>query len=266
MTSTTTTTSQLADLKEARTSLSSTSTRCTLNPSSFYPTRTLTVDALGIRAFRLPIPSRQTEIFIRNSDGSEAYISTRDRLWSGNSVLSHPKLGDLIRTDYFFGPNREPILRLLQTSSVLPDEIRISRQWTSRTTRFTMPGGREYEWVYEKEKREGQRVNLVILRPVDVDDQTMADKSEKNETSANESDEGDRRIAQLVRSAETRTPGTSRCTAGNGGELQIDDAGLDACGLDQAVVVATCLVMLKKEMDRRRMIQFMAIGGAGGGS
>lgn len=255
----TVTTTDLDDFKEARASISSrASTLCTLTEtSSFYPTRTLIVDARGIRAFRLPIPSRQTEIAIHQQDGSEAYVSTRDKLWSGNSVLSHPKQGNLVRTDYFFGPNREPILRLLQTSSVLPEEIKVTGQWRSRTTRFVMPGGQEYEWAYAKEKSDGQRINLLVLRAVD--------REGKGEGEKQGAEIEHRRIAQLVRSAETRTPGTSRCTAGNGGELQMDEAALEGRELDAAVVVATCLVMLKKEIDRRRMIQMCVIGGAGGG-
>lgn len=56
-------------------------------------------------------------------------------------------------------------------------------------------------------------------------------------------------IAQLVRYEGTRTPGTSRCTAGNGGELQIDKEACRLLELDETVVVATCLVMLKRESD-----------------
>lgn len=246
-TSTTTTTTQLDDFKESRASISSsTTTLCTLVDPSFHPTQTLTVDARGIGAFRLPIPSRQTEIAIHHADGSEAYVSTRDKLWSGNSILSHPKQGNMIRTEYFFGPNREPILRLLNTSNVVPDEIKVTGQWTSRTTRFMMPDGSEYEWAYAKEKVDGNRINLLILRAV-----TQREEKEEIEH---------RRIAQLVRGAETRTSGTSRCTAGNGGELQIQEGELDS-----AVIVSTCLMMLKKEIDRRRLIQFAIIGGGAGG-
>ncbi|CAI7623863.1 unnamed protein product [Penicillium pancosmium] len=254
---TTTTITQLDDFKEPLASISSrttsTSTLYTLADSTFFnPTRTLAVNSRGIGAFRLPIPSRETEIAIQNADGSDAYISTRDKLWSGNCQ------GNLIRTDYFFGPNREPILRLLQTSSILPDEVKVTGQWTSRTTRFAMPDGQEYEWVYGKEKTDGRRTNLLILRSVNpnvnVKDKVQGEGKLKH-----------RQVAQLVRGAETRTSGTSRCTAGNGGELQMDEGAMEG-QLDVAVVVATCLMMLKKEVDRRRLIQLCVIGGAGGGS
>jgi hypothetical protein len=250
------TTTQL-DLKAPRASISSTTSTSTLytltDPSTFTPTRKFIIDAHGISAFRLPIPSRQTEITIQNPNGSIAYTSTRDKIWSGNCVLSHPQDGNLIRTDYFFGPNREPILRLLQTSSVLPDEIKVTGQWTSRTTRFMMPDGGEYEWGYAKEKRDGDRINLLVLRGVN---------GNGNGDGKDKSKEG--QIAQLVRGAETRTPGSSRCTAGNGGELQVDEGAMEG-QLDVGVIVATCLMMLKKEIDRRRMIQLCVIGGVAGG-
>lgn len=238
-------------------SASSTSTLCTLNATNdstlFHPTRTLTVDARGVSCLRLPLSSSQTEITIALADGSTGYVSTRDKRWSGNCILSHPKLGDLIRTDYFFGPSRDPVLRLLQTSSVIPEELRVSGRWTSRSAHFTMPNGTEYEWAYAKQKvPDGRKLNLIVLHAICLDG-----KEQKPEH---------RPVAQLVRSSGTRAPGTSRCTAGNGGELQIDDGALHALQLDESIVVATCLVMLKKEIDRRRMIQVAVIAGAGSGS
>ncbi|KAJ5618379.1 hypothetical protein N7528_007022 [Penicillium herquei] len=259
LTTITTTTTQL-DSKKVHTSLSasSSSTLCTLQDSdSFYPSRILNIDARGIRAFRLPLPPSQTEISITNVDGSTSYVSTRARRWSGNSVLSHSKRGNLIRTDYFFGPNRDPVLCLLQTSSVLAEQVKITGKWTSRSARFSMSTGTTYEWSYAKEKSaEGKKSNLIVLRALSGSDSEEKEKDSRD----------GRRVAQLVRSADTRTPGTSKCAAGNGGELQIDDSALQALQLDECVVVATCLVMLKREIDRRRVIQTAVIGGAGGGS
>lgn len=253
----TATTTQL-DAKEAdaRASFasSSTSTLCTTSQdsSSFYPSRTLNVGAKGIGAFRLPLPDRQFEITISGFDGTAAYVSGRDKRWSGNSVLSAPKLGNLIRTEYFVGPNRDPVLRLLQTTSVIPEEIKIKSKWGSRSIQFTMPAGAEYQWSYEKEKRpDGEKLHLVTLHAIENPD---------NKTNG----QPNRRVAQLVRSAETRTPGTHKCSAGNGGELQIDDGALNALNLDESIVVATCLVVLKREVDRRRIIQMAVIAGGAG--
>lgn len=128
-----------------------------------------------------------------------------------------------------------------------------------------MPSGAEFEWSYVKEKwGDGQKVNLVVLQAVGGfkgDDGHGNDNDKEKEVQSHNC-----RIAQLVRCDETRTPGTSRCSAGNGGELQVDEEALQAFELDEAILVATCLVMLKREVDRRRMIQFAMIAGAGGGS
>jgi hypothetical protein len=235
------------DVHSSTLSVRSGSTLCTISETSFQPSHNLTVNARGIGAFRLPIPSRQTETFIYHPDGTEAYVSTRDKISSGNAVLSN-KLGSLIRTEYFFGPNRDPILHLLQVSSGCSD-VTVSSNWKSRTMQFVMPGGRKFEWEYAKERRaDGQKVRLIVFRAVET-----GKTKEKKE-----------RIAQLVRGVDTRTPGTSKCTAGNGGELQIDELALKSHKLDESVVVATCLMMLKKEMDRRRMLQFAMIAGAAG--
>lgn len=241
------------DSKDACASLaSSSSTVCASidSPSSFYPSRTLKVNALGIRALRLPGPPRQKEIVITHPDGTEAYVSTRDKRWSGNCRLSRPETGSLIETEYFFGPNRDPVLRLLKSSSFLPEQVKVTGRWASRTMSFTLPKGIELEWKYAKKRQpDGTKVNLIIL-------QTANDKDDEKET---------RHIAQLVRDRGTRTPGTGKCTAGNGGELQIDDGALNAFELDEPIVVATCLIMLKREIDRRRMIQCAVIGGGAGG-
>lgn len=237
---------QLAS-KETRTSLSSASSSilCPFidNTSSFCPSRTLQINALGIRALRLPILSRQREIIV--SDGSDVYVSTRTKRWSGDSILSSPKTGSLIQTAYFFGPN-PTILRLLQSPGVIPVEVKMTGRWASRSTSFIFKGV-EFEWKYAKEKRpDGKRRHLIILQ--------MGNKKDEP-----------RRIAQLARDQETRTPGTSKCRAGNGGELQIDDAALIESELEESIIVASCLVMLKREIDRRRMIQCAVIAGAAGG-
>lgn len=251
------TTTQL-DLKEPRTSLSarrSTSTLYTLTDTSspFSPSHTLNVDAHGIGAFRLPLPDSQTEISITDRDGNEIYVSTRDRRWSGNSVLSHPKQGDLIRTEYFFGPNRDPVLHLLQSANLGPAELKVTSKWASHSAAFTMPHGRDFEWAYAKEKRaDGQKVKYIVLRAL-------------GDTRDDAKMQADRRVAQLVRCKDTRTPGTSRCFAGNGGQLQIDRAALEALEINESVVVATLLVVLKREVDRRRIIQAAVITGGGGG-
>ncbi|KAF2453725.1 hypothetical protein BDY21DRAFT_354858 [Lineolata rhizophorae] len=71
------------------------------------------------------------------------------------------------------------------------------------------------------------------------------------------------RVAMLVRTDETRTPGTGKTTAGNGGELVVDE--YMGCLVEEPLLVASCILMLKKEIDRRRLLQAMVIAGGAGG-
>lgn len=74
------------------------------------------------------------------------------------------------------------------------------------------------------------------------------------------------RVAQLVRSDRTRTAGTRPSAAGNGGKLEMCLIGENGdVLLDEVTVVSSCLVMLKKEIDRLRTVQIMVMAGAGGG-
>jgi hypothetical protein len=229
--------------------------RTLLEDTSFQQGSTFYIAARGIGVWRFPLPSSELEIPIYRNDGSLAYTSTRGKKSSGNCVLNHPKIGDLVSTTYFFGPNREPILNMLQAPGCSDDEanaIKIKGKWISRSTAFIMGDGRVFEWSYAHTKdQEGKRVNLVVLR-----------QQEQSEVKSKGKKEG-KILAQLVRGEETRAEGSKSCTAGNGGQLVLDQ---DATSyLDEAVIVATCLMMLKKEIDRRRLIQIMVLSGAASG-
>jgi len=211
---------------------------------SFNPGTTLSIDAHGIGAFRLPLPSSEMEISIYHADGSLAYVSKREKRCSGNSVLSHPKLGDLLNTLYFCGPNRDPVIHLLQSPAPETSSVELATKWTSRSTAFVDPvSGKSFEWSYARTKiADGRKVNLIVLR-----------RKEEGEGKG-------KIVAQLIRDHETRTAGTTKCSAGNGGQLVLDQHA--SSELDEALIVATCLVMLKRELDRRRAIQFMVLAGA----
>lgn len=73
-------------------------------------------------------------------------------------------------------------------------------------------------------------------------------------------DRGKVRVAQLVRSEETRSPGSSSNSTGNGGRLEMCLDGKDRERIvDEPMVVSTVLVMLKKEVNRRRAMQVVII-------
>jgi hypothetical protein len=205
--------------------------------SQFRPGVTFHIAQRGIGTVRFPVPSSELVTQVFHEDGTLAYTSTRAKKCSGNAVLSHSKLGDLISTTYFWGPGRPPLIKFLEGQDG-SDTVKVSGKCISRKANFATPDGRVYEWSYASTKdANGKRVNILALR-------------EKNTGEI---------IAQLIRGEGSRTQGTSRCSAGNGGQLVL---GQEATGhLDEALVVASCLVMLKKEIDRRRGVQMAVIAG-----
>ncbi|KAH8657681.1 hypothetical protein BX600DRAFT_551984 [Xylariales sp. PMI_506] len=98
--------------------------------------------------------------------------------------------------------------------------------------------------------------SLLILERIDDADSEDA-KTAENKT----------RIAQLVRNDELRTPGTTKNTAGNGGRLMIDLGDWNkgnGCELKdvETFIIASCIGMLKKEVDRMRGNQVAMIAAA----
>jgi len=144
---------------------------------------------------------------------------------------------------------RDPIIRYLSGANE-GREIQVKDSCITRTTSFTNIDGRVYEWKYANTKdANGKRVSVIELREV-VDGKVKDKKTCKG-------GEG-KVIARLLRDEENRTAGTKSCTAGKGGRLDIDDSA-NAGGLDECVIVATCILMLKKEVDRRRALQMAMI-------
>lgn len=230
--------------------------------TTFRPGRSLHIDARGIGPFRMPIPipvpDSQTEIpiFDHTNENRLAYVSRRSKLHSGDAILSDALTGkELVATKYFFGPGKDPILHVspVQTcekdaSTVSDYKIQLSSKWTSRTMSFTMPAWHknsesQYQWAYGSRRDPDTERKISLI--------TLHQQPENNEDSSG------RIIAEFVWSTATRSAGSSRATAGNGGLLVIDrDAGEY---LDEEVVVATCLVMLKRETDRRRAFQMAVV-------
>ncbi|KAF2432191.1 hypothetical protein EJ08DRAFT_648280 [Tothia fuscella] len=223
-------------------------------PSNFNPSRTLVINARGIALIRLPFPSRELEIIVSTPEGDLAYVSTRAKARSGNATLTEANGTALIASEYFWGPGRDPKLHILNRDS--PSDIKIESKWTSRSQDFVLPSEQKLQWRYSREidpstsNTKGQKRSFLVL-------EVPGNKKEKNA-----------RLAQLIRNDETRTPGTKKCDAGNGGEIVMDENAMKSFGVAEDFVVASCLMMLKKEIDRRRTYQMLMVGGAssGGGS
>lgn len=160
-------------------------------------------------------------------------------------------------------------------------EVECRGKWTSKVVGFEYLG-RAFEWRYgDKKERlrassecEGENIDSVlILEHVGLDGRRKA-------------------VARLIRGEDSRTPGTKKSDAGNGGRLELsfrtkqyrteedpyhpdeDDyrpiednesevrEGEEDSDpvIDEIAIIATCLVMLKKEVDNMRGWQMAAIG------
>jgi hypothetical protein len=204
--------------------------------TEFKAIKALNISAKGIPVFRWPVPSSELQINIYNQEGTIAYQSTRALRSSGNSVLTDQDGKELIATEYFFGPSRDPILHILGGEE--NSSLRTVSKWTSRSQTFLLPDGRKFTWEYKKERgfgAGGEKATGLVL--------TLQGK----------------RVAVLLRNDETRTLGSKSCSAGNGGALLLGDAVDAKEGVSEELVVATCLMMLKKEVDRRRALQIAGL-------
>lgn len=222
------------------------------------PYKILTVFAGGTRAVRLPTPSSELEIPIfEGTDTSVApsYVSTRAKRSSGNAILRHGHRGDLYASRYIFWPFRDPVIRhTTGTSDVKRSDgeneegqLAVSVKTHSFSDRIDLTigdTGKTFTWRYGKTQLHVGKTRVLVLEVSDAES-----SSDKNRT---------RPLAVLTRTDDTRTTGTSKWDAGNGGQLVID---VDASTyIEEGLLVAGCLMMLKREIDRQRGARAAAIG------
>lgn len=221
------------------------------NNRSFHEGHHFQVCAKGIGAIRAPIPMTQRLIPVYDATGSVAYLSSKKNIWSASSVLSSPKQGDLVATEHT--PGRCPQLRLLcapPLSNEPEPTVELTTDWTSRAVRFAVPGPSSclFEWRYIDRTVSGEKKTDKVLA------------LEMRELVARQTAV----VAYLARNADTRPEGSPFLATGDGGELVISSE-VDPEHISEALIVATCLIMLRRERDRRRMIQAAVIAvGAGG--
>lgn len=229
---------------------------------AFHCTKALQVEARGHPLVAFPSYPRQVPIAIYNVDSSSgavthlAYQSIRPVRRSGNSLLI--RAGDseddpVCRTTYQFGPGRPPKMELAGVAAHGEAFEVVNKGLTTRAQVLRTHLG-TFQWRYagREERRAAGANNLLVLDRI----VTVALEGGKQE---------ERRIpvARLVRSEELRSEGTKATTAGNGGRLMMDlrewEGAKGEAEQMEVLVVASCLVMLKKEVDRRRMHQMIAI-------
>jgi hypothetical protein len=229
-------------------------------PRTYLPSKTLFINAQGIPKIHIPTPLNELEIRITNANKDIAYVSKRHNLSTANATLFDASGKELLDAVYLDGPGREPTIRVLGQDVNEKATIVTKGKWTSRSRDFVLPDGRIFTWSYIREAdviasakgKEKQRSHLVL----EVSDAGSAVNDQETKTSKHFS-----RVAELVRNEETYTPGTSSTHTGNGGELKIDSSYCDSIGLNEDVVVMSCLMMLKKELDRGRIVQHMVFVG-----
>jgi hypothetical protein len=210
----------------------------------FLPTSSLQIQTQGKALFRLPSPLKELTIPIFSPEtGRPVYLSVREKRSSGNCRLVDAESEDekvLASTTYHWGPGKNPVVRVGDRGDAEEFEI-LGKSMLSRSVMFSCKWG-TFEWRYAgKKERAGSVNNLLVLERI--------------------GDDGARvRVAQLVRSEDTRSPGSTSSSAGNGGRLEMCLAGDDGEEMvDEPTVASTCLVMLKKEVDRRRAMQAVMI-------
>ncbi|KAL7902600.1 hypothetical protein HDV63DRAFT_410292 [Trichoderma sp. SZMC 28014] len=229
---------------------------------NFHYTKAFQIEARGHPLLALPHSPRRTPIPIYNVDFSTgiatdlAYQSLRPIRGSGNSNLI--RAGDsendpICRTTYRFGPGKPPKLELCGLMAYEEDFEVVNKGFTTRAQVIRTHLG-TFQWRYagREERKAAGADNLMVL-----------DRIVKVALEGGKQEEKRIPVARLVRNAEVRSKETRITTAGNGGRLMMDLMEWEETKGDaeqmEVLVVASCLVMLKKEVDRRRMHQAIAM-------
>lgn len=250
-------------------SSSSSSSSAAAATAGLHATHVFQIETHGHPLIALPIPPKPLPIPIYSvlptgDVGPLAYESLRETRRSGNCVLV--RAGDdlaespLCSTTYRFGPNRPPKVHLTgEVACGEAFEVHSKGCHTRAQNIRTRLGTFQWRYASRAERKAIGANSLVVLDVVT----TVALAGGKQE-------ERRRRVAQLVRNEKLRTEGTRASTAGNGGRLMMDLRDwADTKGEVQQMevfVIASCITMLKKEVDRRRMHQMIVIAaGASGG-
>ena len=228
----------------------------------FTETSQLQVEAIGYDMNQALTGRTLENISVyRVESGEIEYISNRLKKNSNSCALvraSDPRQFTLISTIYRFGPGRHPRMRILPSDygvsveealnddNVRGEQVEVkSRSLVSRGQIFDTSLGK-FEWRYgTKEERAGcDADSLLVMERID---RVSLPNDTKSKSGA--------RIAQFIRNDQFRTLNSKKYSGGNGGRLMMDlhmwndDKRTNACDIE-AFVVASCILMLKREADR----------------
>ena len=232
------------------------------SPNTFAVIKQLQIQAIGYDVDQALTGRTLETISIDGVDSGEAeYTSIRLTKNSNSCVLvraSDSRQAPIISTIYRFGPGRHPRMRVLpydhhvsvqeaiDNVDVRGEVIEVkSRSYFSRAQTFDTSFGK-LEWRYGTgEEHAACNANSLLIMER-IDRASLPDgRRSKSGT----------RVAQLVRNDRYRTPGSASYSGGNGGRLMMDlrlwndDRNASTYNVE-AFIVASCILMLKREGDR----------------
>lgn len=232
--------------------------------ADFHPTDELQIQAKGYDMTQALTGNMLDNISVDRVDTNQPeYTSIRLKKNSNSCCLvraSDPSQTVLISTIYRFGPGRHPRLHILpsdvamsvnealemKNDNVPGETVEVdSRKWYSRDQVFETSLG-HFFWTYgdRDDRKESDADSLLVMN------RTMGKETFP--------------VAQLVRNQEHRTPGTVRYSGGNGGRLMLDLSSWasEKEGTSknaEAFIVASCILMLKREADRFKQNAIAAV-------
>lgn len=210
----------------------------------FTPTKSLFIHAHGIPPFHFSLPREDTSIKITDTSGTTVFTSERPSRWSAKTSLhaaSGETLGEMTGDRFSNVPLRVIDIHLLGAEGT--ENVKIKRKGMGTRACVFDYGGWEWKWRYGHHKEGYKHVEHTLL---------VLQRKQKGG--------GEKEVmAKLVRDHEADKDGGTKATdAGRGGRLELGFAEEDP--KVEVLVIMSCLVMLKKEIDRRRMARGIARG------
>jgi len=247
---------------EYKEAIASSSPSSSLSSDTFTVTDQLQIQAIGYDVDQALTGRTLENISIYGVDSKEAeYVSIRLTKSSNSCALvraSDSRQAPIISTIYRFGPGRHPKMCILpydthvsaqeaiKNVDVSGETVEVqSRSMFSRAQTFDTPFGKlEWRFGTGEEHAACNADSLLVMERIDRASVPDGRRSK-----------GGVRVAQLVRNGQYRTPGSVRYSGGNGGRLMMDlgvwdDDKSASTSNVEAFIVASCILMLKREADR----------------
>lgn len=266
--STTASQSETSSLPEYNTLDASPSGSSVSAVAAFHHTSAFQIETAGHSSFRLPLPPKPVPIPVYNVEadgtvGDIAYESLRNKRSTGNCSLFRVSDADeapVCSTSYRFGPGKPPQMQLHGRLDPGEQFEVLGKGLTTRAQSIrTQLGTFEWRYASRADRKVVGASSLLLFERVTTVALAGGKKKEERRTI----------VAMFVRNEAVRTVGTGGCTAGNGGRLLMNLAEWAGTKVEreqmEILAIASCICMLKKEIDRRRTQQIMIMAGAASG-